>query len=362
MSIISDFGYTKDKESRFGIGPRMETHHLGRHCRLVTEDHDEARDPVSAPGGNHRDTPLDHRDCIRWHQANVAVAGIADGDRPCAVPPSCGGPLSDSVDILFDPEGGIELRIDVISARSAPDRGVRHAPDPNREGMGEPCRLVTLTFDGAFVRAELERRFGGVPPLETWARDVPGGSPAVATLKRFCIWMAAEMDRADSPLASTPRVQVTIEKTLLSLFVECLAERLPGAPAESHNLADTQVRAIETWIEANLGQPIGIDDLAAVVGFSPRSVQKAFRRLRGCSPMTWVTRRRLARARGLLDHAGDTTTVTDVALNCGFSQLGRFAVRYREAFDEKPSETLARARRTAMKCVQNERGLRSNTG
>jgi len=170
------------------------------------------------------------------------------------------------------------------------------------------------------------------------------------------------MDRGDSPLASAPRVQVTIEKTLLMLLVECLAERLPGVPAGVHDLADAQVQAIETWVEANLGESISIDDLAVVAGASPRSVQKSFRRLRGCSPMTWVTRRRLARARSLLDHADDTTTVTDVALYCGFFQFGRFAVRYRQEFQEKPSETLARARKSAERRAQNEGASRSRLG
>jgi hypothetical protein len=34
--------------------------------------------------------------------------------------------------------------------------------------------------------------------------------------------------------------------------------------------------------------------------------------------------------------------VTGIATEFGFFELGRFAVRYRERFGEKPSETLAR--------------------
>jgi hypothetical protein len=36
------------------------------------------------------------------------------------------------------------------------------------------------------------------------------------------------------------------------------------------------------------------------------------------------------------------STVTDIATRFGFFELGRFPVRYRQRFDEKPSETLAR--------------------
>jgi transcriptional regulator GlxA family with amidase domain len=34
--------------------------------------------------------------------------------------------------------------------------------------------------------------------------------------------------------------------------------------------------------------------------------------------------------------------VTRIATDCGFSQLGRFAVEYRQRFGESPSETLKR--------------------
>jgi transcriptional regulator GlxA family with amidase domain len=36
--------------------------------------------------------------------------------------------------------------------------------------------------------------------------------------------------------------------------------------------------------------------------------------------------------------------VTAAALECGFSNLGEFARKYRQRFDENPSETLRRAR------------------
>ena len=35
-------------------------------------------------------------------------------------------------------------------------------------------------------------------------------------------------------------------------------------------------------------------------------------------------------------------TVTEIALDNGFTHLGRFSVNYRELFGESPSETLAR--------------------
>ena len=98
-------------------------------------------------------------------------------------------------------------------------------------------------------------------------------------------------------------------------------------------------------MEDHLADPISIDDLAAAVNLAPRSIQYAFRRRRGCTPMQALHERRLVRARQELLEADPSLTVTEVATLCGLYHLGRFARRYRERFGEAPSTTLARARK-----------------
>ncbi len=109
------------------------------------------------------------------------------------------------------------------------------------------------------------------------------------------------------------------------------------------DLDAARVRQIEEWIDAHFDEPIGIEDLARRAGVGVRSVQTAFRRLRGCTPMQMVLRRRLEAAREMLRRATPQTTVTHVATECGFFNFGRFSCRYRDMFGEAPSQTLARA-------------------
>jgi transcriptional regulator GlxA family with amidase domain len=71
---------------------------------------------------------------------------------------------------------------------------------------------------------------------------------------------------------------------------------------------------------------------------------RAFDKLRGCSPMAFARQVRLERARGLLLKPDDASSVTGIALMCGFSNLGHFAAAYRDRFGELPSQTLQRAR------------------
>jgi transcriptional regulator GlxA family with amidase domain len=53
---------------------------------------------------------------------------------------------------------------------------------------------------------------------------------------------------------------------------------------------------------------------------------------------------RLKNARKLLQRPDPATTVTGVALHCGFQNTGRFARDYREHFGEMPSATVQRAK------------------
>lgn len=104
------------------------------------------------------------------------------------------------------------------------------------------------------------------------------------------------------------------------------------------------VRRIEEYIEANFSRAITIEELASVASASVRTVFDHFRRTRGYSPIRFLRRVRLENARAMLLQPEAHTTVTQVAMSCGFSNLGHFARDYRETFGEKPSQTLAEAK------------------
>jgi transcriptional regulator GlxA family with amidase domain len=103
-----------------------------------------------------------------------------------------------------------------------------------------------------------------------------------------------------------------------------------------------QVRAAEEYIEANWNRSISIEDLCRAVNASARALFKTFKDARGYSPMMFLKRVRLTRAREMLSAGNPRTTITGIALLCGFGNPGHFAADYRRAFGELPSETLLR--------------------
>ena len=105
------------------------------------------------------------------------------------------------------------------------------------------------------------------------------------------------------------------------------------------------VRRAEEFIEAHWDQVIGIESLVEATGVGARAIFKAFQQTRGYSPMAFARMVRLKHARAMLAAPDAETTVTLVAFACGFGNLGHFARDYRQAFGERPSQTLARAAR-----------------
>jgi transcriptional regulator GlxA family with amidase domain len=103
-------------------------------------------------------------------------------------------------------------------------------------------------------------------------------------------------------------------------------------------------RRLSALLTLQLCEPWSVTRLSGALGLSSRTLHRVVRREFGVSPMSLLRRTRLAQARAELEAGRRSTTVTRVALDCGFTHLGRFSQEYVRRFGERPSETLQRAR------------------
>jgi AraC-like DNA-binding protein len=184
---------------------------------------------------------------------------------------------------------------------------------------------------GRSVRSRLRFEFGGVP------RNVPGQLRTVLDL------VVTELDQP-SGLATSHVAGRHVEGLLLDGL-------LLGQP---HNYSDAAFgiprstpsriikRALEL-IEERPGEPWTTVGLATELHLSVRALQAGFKRELGMAPMAHLRMVRLRRAHAALrDATPAETTVQAVAIGLGLLHQGRFAVNYRAAFGESPSETLRR--------------------
>ena len=100
-------------------------------------------------------------------------------------------------------------------------------------------------------------------------------------------------------------------------------------------------RKILKYIQANATRTIQTIDLTSAIGKSERTLERIFKKHFNTTIVTFIKRHRLHLAREMLFAADSAkTTVTEVALDCGFFNPNYFSSEYRKFFLETPSETL----------------------
>jgi AraC family transcriptional regulator len=85
----------------------------------------------------------------------------------------------------------------------------------------------------------------------------------------------------------------------------------------------------------HLGAPIGLDDLAAVVGLSRFHFVTMFRKTTGRTPHAWLVSLRIERAQQLL--ADPRLPITDIALAVGYETPSSFAAAFRKVTGTTPT-------------------------
>jgi len=101
------------------------------------------------------------------------------------------------------------------------------------------------------------------------------------------------------------------------------------------------VDRIERFLLDHFDEPIQLAQLCDATGVSERSLRNACHAVCGTSPKRYLTRRRMEAVRVALAAARPgQATVTRIATDYGFFELGRFAATYSSLFGERPSDTL----------------------
>jgi AraC family transcriptional regulator len=111
----------------------------------------------------------------------------------------------------------------------------------------------------------------------------------------------------------------------------------PAPPRSVGGLPSRRLRLVLEYIEATLGQPIKLRELAALAAISARHFERAFRQSTGFSPHAYVMDRRLHRARGLLTNRPELP-IEQIALRLGFSSSSHFASAFRRQTRLTPTE------------------------
>lgn len=144
------------------------------------------------------------------------------------------------------------------------------------------------------------------------------------------------------------KLKAQVENPTDSLYAEALSIVLlhelvrlnngvaPTAPLVRGGLAAWQQKRVAHYIEEHLSEAIPLAALAGMAGLSPYHFARAFKHSFGVPPHRYHMTRRIAEAKTLL--ARTTVTVTEIALQVGFSETSSFTAAFRKLTGHSPTE------------------------
>jgi AraC-like DNA-binding protein len=189
--------------------------------------------------------------------------------------------------------------------------------------MGSACRALLGSDMAHALRFEDRAQAGGAP---------------VAALLRVLGHLAAT---PAYPHAAAARLEDGLrDAALFELLLAWPNNYTRGLDAPAALPQST--RRARDYIHAHAAEAPSVADIARAAGVGVRALASGFERHFGLSPQRYLHQYRLDRVREELRSAAPGVTVTAVAADWGFWQLGSFAARYRERFGESPSQTLNR--------------------
>lgn len=254
---------------------------------------------------------------------------------------------SDEFHFVIMQEGRVRFD-DAKGAVASADRrtGLVMGPDARgRCGVASGSRGISMITTAAHVRAYAERLIGDSRPIEIVSAGVTPfdlTDPVAATFARNLAGVFHELQALGRSGLSGLAVS-HFDEVLLGLATVSVSPTVRDfVRGKSTGNEPAAVRQARDYLHAHAAEPVSFSDLASRLGVSLRSLQMAFQRELGCSPRDYLVACRLELARARLTAGGDRATVTQIALECGFTDMGAFARKYRETFGERPSETLQR--------------------
>jgi AraC family transcriptional regulator len=96
-----------------------------------------------------------------------------------------------------------------------------------------------------------------------------------------------------------------------------------------------QVRKVHDYVASHIAEPVHVADLCALVSLSEAHFSRSFKRTLGVSPHSFIRRRRVDLAAGYM--LATNTSLSDIALRCGFADQAHLCKQFRQAVGQTPA-------------------------
>lgn len=227
--------------------------------------------------------------------------------------------------------------------QATPEQAVICSPTKRvRFRWSEDCGVLAIRIERAAVERQMTALIGA-PAMRSPSFEpvLPFGSHS--SWRRLANYLCVELGHDGhmfGPLMARAALGQLLIASLLTQHGHDM-RHLVDRPAVT--VAPRHVRRAEAFMATRLAQPLTMTEIVEAVGVSERTLFEGFRRFRNTSPMAWLKARRMEKAHEALARGDENASVTEIAMEWGFFHLGNFSAAYRDAYGERPSETLKKA-------------------
>lgn len=270
---------------------------------------------------------------------DISVNYIAYGAE-VHVDPGC---LNDFYLIHVPLKGTSVVEVSGELVHTNPEQAVICSPSHRvRFQWSDECGVLAIRIERSAVERQMTA-LAGAPVLRSPSFDPRLPFDQDSSWRNLSNFLCSELGR-ERHMFMPPGARAALGQMLITALLtqhdhdlRHLLDR-PGA-----SIAPRHVRKAEEFMAARLGQPLTMVDIVEAVGVSERTLFEGFRRFRNTSPMAWLKARRMEKAHEALLQGAPNASVTGIAMEWGFYHLGNFSAAYRDAYGERPSETLKKA-------------------
>jgi len=252
----------------------------------------------------------------------------------------------DRLAILLAPSGAGQVKVEREESPLTGSRGAVLAFGPEIWlDYDEDCETLALLFSRRKISEHLARILGReiAQPI-AFQMELSLDTPSGSSFQRLIQYAADELRQPHSLTRQLPTVRQQLEQLVISTLLLSQPHSFSSLLLQPQSAAAPfYVKKAEAYIEAHFAEALSLADIAAHAGVSVRSLQNGFQNFRKMTPMAFLRSVRLQRCRQALLRADPAvSTVTQIAMSCGFSHLGEFAAHYGRMFGETPKQTLFR--------------------
>jgi AraC family transcriptional regulator len=148
-------------------------------------------------------------------------------------------------------------------------------------------------------------------------------------------WMHRVMSLLEAAVGQLRDLEHPAQGTLLEA-TSLLRQQIHPTPAGGGpGLLAWQVRKVHDYVDSHITEPVLVADLCALVRLSEAHFARSFKRTIGESPHSFIRRRRVDLAAGYM--LTTNTSLSDIALRCGFADQAHFCKQFRQAVGQTPA-------------------------